>query len=139
MAKRKRIASRLKAVKRLRIDIEFIEKFSKYLKEGMPVDCICDYLGVDGTTFYDWVRKGESWIDGGQDEADLEIYGIFVQQMRKAAAEYRFTVVRRLHRPSNRVWRRDLNILERRDRRNFGKQEQPGGTIDEYNPDEKFL
>ncbi len=139
MAKRKRIKSQLKAKKRQVLDDDFITTFCKYLKEGMPIDSICDYMSIDGATFYDWVRKGESWIDGGQDEKPLEIYGVFVQQMRKESAAYRFTLVRRMGRPTNRNWRRELSILERRDRRNYGKQEQAGGTIDEYNPDEKFL
>ncbi len=139
MAKRKRIKPQLKAEKRRVLDGDFIKKFCGYLKEGMPIDSICDYMSVDGTTFYDWVRKGEGWIDGGQDDKATEVYGLFVQQMRKESANYRFTLVRRLSRPANRQWRRELAILERRDRRNYGKQEQAGGTIDEYNPDEKFL
>ena len=57
--------------------------------------------------------------------------------MRKAIAEYRLKNVDGLQESED--WRRFLEILERRDRRTWNKQDPQGGTVDDYEANERFL
>lgn len=123
-----------------RLDDDLASKFCELIKRGMPFDGICDFLGVNSSLFYEWIRKGEAFLNSG-DEAiqEHEIYGGFVALIRQASAEYRLTLINSVHREGNRNWFRDVCLLERRDRKNFSRSEPTGGDDADYSPDEKFI
>jgi len=80
-------------------------------------------------------EKAKKHINEGKESGARE----FVQRFRKALATYRLTRVDRLHDPCNRNWYKEMAILERRDRRTYGRQETAGGNDEQYDPDERFL
>ena len=106
------------------------------------MDGVCDYLSINATTFYSWMRKGTEYDDAAEDERPEEffLYSDFVRRFKRATGRYRLRMVKSLHRKApGKTWIRDLAVLERRDRKNFGRNEQPGGGDQQYEPDERFL
>lgn len=120
------------------LDDKLSEDFAGLVEEGIPIDAICDYLGLETSTFWDWKRKGEHYHNSGQSPPRYAVFGEFVRQLRRASAVYRITRVRKLHN-SKTIWVREMAILERRDKASFSRKEPPGGSLESYDPDEKFM
>jgi hypothetical protein len=108
--------------------------------KGLPFDAICDYLGIDHANFLKWKQAGEAYLAGNLPESHKP-YGDFVLELRRAVAEYRLRMVERVHAPGNTAWFRDMLVLERRDRKNWGRKDPYGGSMDTTTPppDERFL
>lgn len=119
-----------------RLDRKLITFFCDLTVRGLPADGICDYLGISPEYYYRWLRVGNQLLEEGNIK---RIEAIFVRRYRKALAIYRLDRVDRLHDPVNRNWYKELAILERRDRKTYGRKEQPGGSEDTFDPDERFL
>jgi len=117
---------------------EMIEQFCDYVARGLPFDGCCDMLGISPSTFHTWKRRGQRWLDGDGKPKTDEIYGVFVNSVKRAFASYRLGIVDKMHSNSP-YWVRDMTIMERRDRRNYCKSDPLGGTEDEYEPNEKFV
>lgn len=113
-------------------------QFVELIKKGLPLDGCCDFLTISGEAFWNWMRKGTMYL-ADNEPSEYEPYGRFVAAIKKATAEYRIDRLESLHRAGNRNWFRDLAILERRDRRSFGRWEPQGGTDDTTDKDEKFI
>jgi len=118
---------------------KLVRQFCDLIAQGHPPDAVCDYLLVPKTSFHRWLRFGELYIEGNQEPKEHWIFGKFVAEFRRAGARYRVSMVNRLHTSSKRTWIRDLAILERRDRRHFGRNEPSGGAEEVHTPDERFL
>jgi hypothetical protein len=117
---------------------KIIADFCKLIRQGLPADGVCDYLGINPATYYHWLAKGKLYEAGDEEPKEFAVYGKFVRAFRKATAAYRLKVTRGAHRDSN-YWVRDVTILERRDRKTWGKNEPPGGSEEERDPDDSFL
>ena len=116
------------------------KRFCKLIKKGLPPDACCDYLGISTASFWTWLRRGEIHLLGeSEDEQRDAPYGAFVKAFKKAFAKYRLERIEKLHEDGNRAWYRELAILERRDRKSFGRHEQAGSATEEYEPNESFL
>lgn len=112
-------------------------QFCRLIREGLPTDGVLDYLGVDSASFHMWKRRGQKYLDRGY-PAKWKKYAIFLRNFRRALAQWRLDRIRSMQ-TAGRFWTREMTLLERRDRRNFSRWEQPGGTEDDYDPDERFL
>jgi len=119
------------------LDQKLIRQFTSLVERGLPLDGVCDYLGLPGITFFNWLRKGDAYLTGNGELKEYRMYGEFVRLLRKATAKYRLILVDRLH--GDEDWIRCMTILERRDRRNFSRKEPSGGGEESLNPDERFL
>lgn len=115
------------------------EKFCELIREGMPIDACCDYIGINAASFHNWRAKGQKYLDSHGDPKEDALYGYFVMKTRKALAVFRRRRIKSLHKPFNDLWTRDMAILERRDRSNFSRREPEGGSEEEVTPDERFL
>ena len=113
---------------------ELSERFCKLILDGLPLQYACDYLGISYGAVHKWRARGERALGGGAEEE--EIYATFILELRKAHAQYLYRRVKKLHR--SKQWVRELAILERRDRSNFSRNEQDGGSFEEYDADERF-
>lgn len=117
---------------------KLIDQFCRYTKEGLPPDAVCDLLGISTTCFWDWIRKGKAFLDGAGEPEEWMLPGLFVYEFRKAAALYRYDLVKELKtNPS--TWVRALATLERRDRKSFSRYDQGGPNMTSFDPDERFL
>lgn len=122
----------------LKLDETLIRRFCRIILKGLPLDGCCDYLGINPSTFYAWLDKGKKYLDGGNKPPENKIYGLFVHHIRKAFGRYRLRMNIRAHK-GGRYWVRDVTILERRDRRNYSRNEPEGGTEESFDPDERFI
>jgi len=114
------------------------EDFCKLIVEGLPPDGVCDYLGIDDSTFWMWRRRGEKFLAANGTPENHAVYAYFLQKFKRASAEYRLDRIQNLH-ESKKNWFRELSILERRDRKSFSRHDPAGGTLEDYDPDERFL
>lgn len=130
---------RLKPKNTTRLDDDTIDQFCELVREGLPFDACCDYLGISSTTFYAWLDKGKKYLANGGNPDEHEMCGRFYQRVRRAHAEYRRMMNQRAHSGAPGTWVRDVTILERRDRRNYGRYEPEGGNDEQYDVDERFL
>lgn len=137
--KRKRLAPSLPTSSIMTPELQ--KDFLTLIEEGHPADAVCDYLGVNSVTYYEWLKKGMTYLEALEEDrvAHHEVYAIFVMAFKKATAVYRMTALRKLHDTNGPAWIKHMTILERRDRKTFGRKDQAGGTDTEFDPDDKFL
>jgi hypothetical protein len=88
---------------------ELQKEICDLLREGNFVETVCDYVGIDKTTFYDWSNRGDrGWkadIDGG--------YVEFSNAVKKAISQVETETVTDLRKgPMN--WQAKAWWLERR-------------------------
>jgi len=124
------------AVTRRKLDKELIAAIVDLTLKGLPADTICDYLGIWQSTFYRWTTRGKQYIEANFTPAEDEIFGRLVVEIRRAFAGYKKRIITKMHK--SRMWPREMTILDRRDRRNFGRYEQVSSNED-YSGDDKFL
>lgn len=103
------------------------------------MDAICDYLGIHGSTFWKWCRRGDKYLHGDGNPPGHRICGEFVMRLKKATAQYRFKIQVKLEGANKSTWIKYMAILERRDRKNFSRNELPGGGEEAFDSDEKFV
>ena len=118
------------------LNLHLITAFCDLIVKGLAVDAVCDYLSISNNDYYDWMRKGKKYLER---DKPSKMQAIFLTRFKKALAMYRLDRVNRLHDSTNRNWYKELAILERRDRKTYGRNEQPGGSDDTFDPDERFL
>ena len=105
--------------------------------KGIPFTAICDYLGINDTTFQAWRRKGELALQGhGDDTDESRLYATFVLAMKRASAEVIMTHARNAQ--TSQQWYRSLRLLQILDKANYGNDPQ-GGSDAMMNPNESFL
>jgi len=139
MAKRRKLSKAEEKSNRATVlNSRTIEKFADLTRRGLPADAVCDYLGISNYVFWTWQRKGQAYIEGGYEPKKHRIYGEFYQEWKRATAEYRLDLVERAHEKGNKEWVQPLAILERRDRKSFGRKDPIGGGESSYDPDERF-
>ncbi len=130
----------LLAIPKSILNEDMIRRFCRLIKKGLPPDAVCDYLNVSRSAFQAWVRKGETFRNGGNEPKEFALYAAFVGAFRRASATYRKRIIAQLHRSGNQYWAKEMTILERRDRKNFSRHEAPGQEGNEsFDPDERFL
>lgn len=116
-----------------------IAQFCALAQSGKPMDAICDYLGIQTSSFWRWMRRGEKFIRGNGEPKGHALCGQFVKDLKRATAIYRFRITDKLHTAGTKSWIKFMAILERRDRKNFSRNELPGGGEESLDADEKFV
>ena|SRR6185436_4113502 len=106
---------------------EVQQQFKILLEAGNFVETVCDYVGITGATFYNWMERGErgrkSDVDGG--------YVEFFDMVKKSVAIVEISTLRDLRAgPLN--WQAKAWWLERRHPKKWGnrQQHQHGGPDD---------
>lgn len=125
---------------------ELIEDFVFHVKRIIPPSTICQLLNISERSYFNWKRRGldyEEAVETGKpiDEEDYIFYKFMVEE-RKAQGHWKVKVIGRSLHPKDNVqgWIRDMTILERRDRNNWGRKDfLEVAEIDDYSPDESFL
>ena len=118
---------------------DLIKDFAGYIKRGLPADGVCDLMGISNNAFWLWLKRGQAYLNSDQSDPSHELCGYFVVQFKKALAEYRLQLITDLDDAGEKIWKKYLEILERRDRKTFGKADPGGGADDEFDVDERFL
>lgn len=123
--------------RRSRLDEALVDRFCRLILKGLGPDSVCDYLGINPGNFWTWIKRGESYLEGDGEPKEHAIYAHFVLELKRAFARYKLRRVNALH--TGKTWYRELAILERRDRKTWGKQDPFGGMTEDFDPDENFL
>lgn len=112
-----------------------INAFCQMVEVGYPLTAVCDFIGVQDSTFQQWRRKGELVDSGATDIPNAKLYHQFVLGLRRASAVW---VMRRVDQAqTSRYWMRDLKLLQLRDPVNFSADAR--STEESYDPDDSFL
>lgn len=111
----------------------------KLTRLGDTPDCVCDYLGISHTSFINWIRRGKAYVEGGEEPAEDRVYGDFYQNYRRAWASYRQHLRRSLHQSEDKSWIKWVTILERRDRKNYGRRDYPQANVSAIDPQAQYL
>lgn len=125
---------------------ELIEDFVFHLKRIIPPSTICQLLNISERAYFNWKRWGldyEEALETGLpiDEKNYVYYKFMVEE-RKAQGHWKVKVISRSLLPadSDPGWIRDMTILERRDRNNWGKKDfLEVAENEDYSPQEEFL
>lgn len=126
-------------IPRTKLDRDTVEEFCKMVADGMPFTAVCDYIGINDTTFQAWRRKGELILQGHDivaDEDECALYAMFVLGMKKASAEVIMRLAKQAQR--SRQWYRAFRLLQTLDKANYGHDPQ-GGSDAVMDPNEKFV
>jgi hypothetical protein len=122
-----------------KLDDDRLARIVQHLFEGCPIATVCDLVGISMDTWSRWKKWGEDYLKTGK-PTDHEMHGKFVVETRAAVARWKHKVITRSldtesYKPS---WARDMTMLERRDRDNWGSG-NTRGQVQESDPDMKFL
>ena len=121
------------------LDKKLIKDICDLLKEGVTIGAVCDYLSISPSAFLEWRKWGELYSTQEKIPKEYKIYVIFLLKSRKAHAKYIIKRQMSLNNPKNSNWVRDMAILERRDRANYGRKGFDYDDVEEFDPDERFF
>jgi hypothetical protein len=111
----------------------------------LPIERTCDYLGISTASYYDWKDKGERYLNQLHDKKgpqypEDEDCAAFVQAVVQAKAAWQLGILRRSFGDQNKAtWIRDMTMMERRDRPNWGRNESFVAVTSAPLPDDSYL
>jgi hypothetical protein len=123
---------------------EVQNSFIEYVLRGLPPPRACDLVGISERTYHKWMQNGKRYsddlIDGEQNDIH-DIYYSFYREVNRAIAMWMIRFVDRLSASDvDQTWTRDLAVLERRDKSNWGRDSDHNFRgRDEFPSDEAFL
>lgn len=118
--------------RKLMLDETLIKEMCKAKKNGLSNRACCDYIGIDESTLYDWLNKGDRDTKNGEDS----IYSNFSKRFKKAISEMKAFHIGLLRRASEAgSWQASAWILERCFPKEYGrniivKDETSNGVLD---------
>lgn len=115
------------------------EAFFRLARKGLPASTICNYLSIGNKTFHRWLLKGQSYLDNGNRPGNWVKYGAFVVQYQQSGAVFLEERLDLFLEADKDFSYRNMVVLERRDRKNWGKAEPAGGGEETYDPLDTFL
>ena len=128
-----------------KLTTKLIKECVELILEGLPIDRVCDYLSVSRAAFYQWKDKGERYLNeihtsSGVAYPEDEDCAVFVQAVVRAKAEWQLGILRRSFQEKNKAtWIRDMTMMERRDRANWGRSEVINTVASAPLPDDSYL
>jgi len=124
---------------------KLIKECCELILEGLPIDRTCDYLGISTASYYNWKDKGERYLNQlhdskGPQYREDEDCAVFVQAVVRAKATWQLEILRRSFGDQNKAtWIRDMTMMERRDRPNWGRNESLIAVTSAPLPDDSYL
>jgi len=98
---------------------ELQSKICKYIEDGNYAIHACQAVGINATTFYDWVKRGDIDITNGKDS----IFSNFVNTLKEAEAKAIVTHVENIRQTAiSGEWTASAWFLERKYPDLFGKR-----------------
>lgn len=120
---------------------ETLAEVERYLLKGLPIIHICGLVGLSEESYYKWLRFGKAYFESDDPLPHHEHYGAFYQMHHRATAAWQMDIIDRSLTGDQykAVWVRDMTILERRDRANWGRDDKYNGQRGGADPDMKFV
>ena len=113
---------------KLKLNDEVIEKAKNYISAGNYANVVCQYLGIDESTFYIWKQKGEEDLKNEKES----IYVKFIKSIKEAEAEAEMRAVASIQKAGNDGnWTAFAWYLERKhkDRWSVKKEVEHSGNV----------
>lgn len=115
---------------KLRLNDEIISTAEKLISAGNYTNVICDYLGINETTWYRWFNTGEAHAKEGKDTMQCKFY----KSIKKAEAAAEMRSVAIIQGAAKNTWQAAAWFLERKHRDRWGrepvKDDNTDGNID---------
>ena len=99
-----------------------IDAICALASEGLPIISVCESVGIDSATFYDWMQRGYS-------EDGTELQRTFSSRVTRARGAGKLRHVRHLLSAGSEDWKATAWILERTAPQEFGKREKQDITV----------
>lgn len=121
-----------KVGRKILLDDKLIAELCKAKKSGLTNKACCDFVGIDESTLYDYLNKGDKDIRAGEET----IYSEFSKQYKKAISEMKLYHINLLRKASEvGSWQASAWLLERCFPKEFGrniivKDETSNGVLD---------
>ena len=87
-----------------------IKKACEYIRAGNYAVVVCQYLGINESTYYNWIKKAEEDMQLGTDS----IYTKFFESIKKAEAEAEIHNIRIIQTAADTTWQAAAWYLERK-------------------------
>lgn len=113
------------------LDQKIINIAGQLLRDGNYVTTICDYLGIDQATWYNWLERGREVVEAETDEEaekipNYQLYFDFFKMVKASEAEAEMKMVSRIKSASFKSWQAAAWYLERKHRDRWGRVMQEG-------------
>lgn len=121
---------------------EIANKIEELLLLGTPEGICFNYLSIARRTYWNWKRWGQDYLDAADEDKNPlhRRYAKFVLRVNRATAEWQVRLLRRSFQGTYQpTWVRDMALLERRSRTEWGKKEEDKARHETYDPDESYL
>lgn len=126
-------------LRNITLDDEIIDVFCRLAAKGRPVSTICDYLAIPQVVMSEWNARARIYEREGEPKQHAICYKLIKSAMRAQASFLGQTFDDHKFYPAG-EWQKFSWILERRDRKNWGKDTLEDGfdSTSQQNND-KFL
>lgn len=120
---------------------EVVQSFEDNLRIGLPTNHCCALADISVETFMRWMKFGKEYVHGEDTsrESGPDYARFYLAVTRAQAAWVRKKVERLDGERYDPNWVRDTTLLERRDRSNYGRQDNQSGRYGNADPDMRFL
>jgi len=124
---------------------KLIEECVELVLEGLPIERVCDYLSISTACYYAWKDRGERYLNQLHESRGVEYpddgdCAVFVQAVVRAKAKWQLGILRRSFGEKNKAtWIRDMTMMERRDRKHWGRSESFANVTAAPLPDDSYL
>lgn len=134
-------------IKRTTLTPGLQERLCSHLEAFIPIKDACALERMTDRCHYTWLTRGKDHVDlvdaGKEDETeDKDIpYAEYYLAVKAALANFRKRIIDRSFVTDAFMpgWIRDITILERRDRDDWGRHNDLSLDKEDFNPDESFL
>jgi hypothetical protein len=116
---------------KLKLNQKIIDDSEKLIRAGNYVNVVCNYLGIDESTWYRWIKKGEEDNKKGINN----IYCKFFKSIKRAESIAEIKNVNVIQMASQEDWKASAWYLERKYFDRWGRKEgreitgKDGGSV----------
>lgn len=120
---------------------EMKQLFVSNILVGLPIQHCCALAGISENCFYDWMKDGERYLTSREPNPNHEDFAEFYLAIQEARAEWQKEILLRSFQGAKFQpnWVRDMTLLERRDRVNWGRNDWANSGDRMPDSDMKYL
>lgn len=104
----------------LKLNKELIDKAHRLISEGHYAVVVCNYLGIDESTFYKWINKAKSDMEANK----KSIYVEFFQSVNEAEAKAEMRHLQNIAKAAtDGTWQASAWLLERKHKNRWSQKQ----------------
>lgn len=125
-----------------KISKELIDEFLTYKENGISDKDACDLVGINPSTFYEWVKEaetGENAHNPGEPVPYLELKTDLANGLKRARAAFKAFHIQNITKASRKEWTASAWILERMYPKEFGRIDRQVALVGDADKDNGML